>query len=146
MNTQLAILGTLIAVLRRKFPPMLTVEQIKEGLRVARQLDIDDRIRREGEGKKEFRTGQKDVASAGTPVKLTEESISVPYGRRVTVIAKPGNTGVIYFGNEDEILESGKYFDGLDAGLAHSFDISNVNLIWVDAETGGDGVSWYVEQ
>ena len=140
------MLGTLIAVLRRKFPPMLTISQIYEGLKVARQLEIEDDIITEGEGKKKFRTGQKDVGSAGTPVQITEASVPVSAGRRVTVVAKPGNAGVIYFGNEDDIKDSGRYFDGLAAGLAHSFDISNVNLIWVDASADGDGVSWYVEQ
>ena len=146
LNMGMAQLGAMIAILRRSFPPILTIDQIYEGIRIARQLDIEERVRREGEGKKEFRTGQCTVAAAGTPVQLTSESIQVPYGKRVTVISKPNNTGAIYFANSEVECIAGKYFDGLDPALAHSFDISNVNLIWLDAETSGDGASWYVEQ
>lgn len=146
MNTAEATLATLIAVLRRMFPPALTVEQIYEGLKIARKLQIEEDFRRKGENKDEFRTGQLDIAAAGTAERLTDESIPVPAGYRVTIIAKPGNSGVIYFGNsKDNCQDAAKRFDGLDKGLAHSLKISNVNLIWIDAATSSDGVSWYVE-
>lgn len=146
LNMGMAQLGALIAILRRQFPPILTMDQIQEGIKIARQLDIAEKVRREGEGKKEFRTGQCTVTTAGTPVQLVQESIPVPYGKRVTVISKPNNTGAIYFANSLAECIAGKYFDGLDPALAHSFDISNVNLIWLDAEVSGEGASWYVEQ
>lgn len=147
MNTEEALLAALIAVLRRQFPPMLTIEQIYEGLKIVRKLKIEENIRRNGENKDEFKTGNKDNVAAGTALRLTNESIPVPAGYQVTMVAKPGNSGVIYFGNSEANCEdTAKRFDGLDASLAHSFRVSNVSLIWFDAATTGDGVSWYVEQ
>lgn len=141
----------MIAILRRKFPPILTIKQIQEGLRIAKRLNIEEAIAIEAEeGEKEgsiFKTNQKDITTAGIAERLTASNIKIPEGMQVTVIAKPGNTGVIYFGNSKENCEdTSKRFDGLSPGLAHSFVIGNVNEIWVDAAADGDGVSWYVEQ
>lgn len=91
-----------------------------------------------------FTHGQKDVAAAGTAEQLP--SCSVPDDCQVTVIAKPGNTGIIYLGKSKEAAEGPDRFDGLSAGLAHSMRITNANLVWVDASVGGEGVSYIVEQ
>lgn len=93
-----------------------------------------------------FKTGQKTVTSAGTPVQLSTVSVAVPAGKKVTVIAKPDNTGTIYFANTQALCVAGTYFNGLAAGLAHSFEVNNVNQIWIDASVNGEGVSWYCEQ
>ena len=93
-----------------------------------------------------FLTGQRTVDTAGTAVQLTTSSITVPGGFQLTVIAKPGNSGTIYFGNSKGDAEGAMKFDGLSAGLAHSFRVKNVNLVWVNGDTDGDGVSWIVEQ
>ena len=88
--------------------------------------------------------GQKDVATAGTAVQLP--SYSVPDDCQVTVIAKPGNTGIIYLGKSKANAEGADKFDGLSPGLAHSLKLTNTNLIWVNAENSGDGVSFSAEQ
>ena len=148
MNTAQAILGTNIAILKLKSLSINPVNLILEGVRTARQLNLADDIINQGTGKPRFRTGNIDISPIGTAVQLTTESIAVPEGKAVTVIGKPGNSGVIYFGNsKEECEDTTRRFDGLDPALAHSFpDVNNVNEIWVDAATDSDGVSWYVGQ
>lgn len=93
-----------------------------------------------------FLTGQKDVTVAGTAEQLTATSIPILDGYLLTIVAKPGNNGIIYYGNSKANAEGGDKFDGLDAGLADSLRVSNVNLVWVNSSVSGDGVSWRVEQ
>lgn len=146
MNLQQIIAGATIAVLRRQFPTIAIKEQIVEALKIVKALRVEDDIARKSENKKEFRTGNKDITSAGTAEQLTNESIPIPEGNQVTVVAKPDNEGYVYFGNSKEECQSAtKKFDGLAAGLAHSFRISNIDLIWVNVSKNGEGVSWYVE-
>lgn len=128
-------------------PNIDVVETVKRAIPYARALLAELDVIREAAGKSPFRTGNRDVAAAGTAVRLTDESITVPKDKRITVLSKPGNSGMIYFGNsKDECESSTKRFDGLSAGLAHSFEVNDVRDIWVDAEIDNDGVSWYVEQ
>lgn len=95
--------------------------------------------------KSSFVHGQKDVAAAGTAVQLP--AYSVPDDCQLTVIAKPGNTGIIYLGNSKANAEDVSLrFDGLAAGLAHSLKVTNTDLVWVDAAVNGEGVSFSVEQ
>ncbi len=92
-----------------------------------------------------FQTGQKDVATAGTPEKL--DDFPIPDGFKLTVIAKTGNTGYIYLGKDKgDCANSGRRFDGLGAGLAVSLRVKDANAVWVDASVSGEGVSWIVEQ
>jgi hypothetical protein len=93
----------------------------------------------------QFTTLQTVVPTAGTPVRLVSGDVPVPAGRKLTMIAKPGNTGVIYFANTQAECVAGTRFDGLAAGLAHSFLVQNANEIWIDASVSGEGVSFYVE-
>ncbi|GAI69133.1 unnamed protein product [marine sediment metagenome] len=96
-----------------------------------------------------FATGQKDVITAGEPEQLDDWPI--PDGFKLTVIARPGNTGSIYLGkNKGECANNKRRFDGLGAGLAHSLRVKNVNAVWVDSSVQGttaapEGVSWSVE-
>ena len=93
-----------------------------------------------------WRTGQLDVSAAGTAEQLSSTSIPVPVGCQLTIVAKPGNTDTIYLGNSKANCESSSVrFDGLAAGLAVSLKVTDVNLVWVDAGTTGEGVSWCIE-
>jgi len=90
-------------------------------------------------------TGQRDVPAAGTAEQLP--SVTIPEGFQLTIIAKPANTGTIYFGNSKANAESATArFDGLSAGLAVSLEITNANLVWVNASVNGEGISYIVEQ
>lgn len=92
-----------------------------------------------------FATGQKDVATAGEPEQL--DDLIIPDGFKLTVIAKPGNTGYIYLGkNKGEVGNNKRRFDGLEAGVAHSLRVKNASTVWVDSSVDGEGVSWIVEQ
>jgi len=92
-----------------------------------------------------FATGQRDVITAGEPEQLDDWPI--PDGFKLTVIARTGNTGYIYFGkSKGECANNKQRFDGLSAGLAVSFRVQNANAVWVDASVDGEGVSWIVEQ
>ena len=92
-----------------------------------------------------FTHGQKNVTTAGTAVQLPD--VKVPDGCQLTIIAKPGNAGLIYLGYSKAAAESttGR-FDALDAGIAHSLKITNANLVWIDAANNGEGISYIVEQ
>jgi hypothetical protein len=94
--------------------------------------------------KPSFYTNQKDVTTPGIPVQL--DDVEVPPGCELTVLAKPTNAGYIYFGTEQTISQSTRRFNGLSAGLAKNFKITNANLIWIDASSAGEGVSYYVER
>lgn len=50
MEIQRLIAATLIALLRRQFPPALIKEQILEGAKIARQLSVEEAIAREAGG------------------------------------------------------------------------------------------------
>ena len=92
-----------------------------------------------------FWTGQKDVPTAGVPEQL--DDLPIPTGFKLVVIARTGNTGYIYFGKDkSDCANNKRRFDGLSAGLAHSFRVKNASAVWVDASVDGEGVSWFVEQ
>ena len=91
-----------------------------------------------------FATGQKDVITAGEPEQLDDWPI--PDGFKLTVIARTGNSGVIYFGkSKAECANNKQRFDGLENGVAHSFRVRDANAVWIDADNDGEGVSWSVE-
>lgn len=92
-----------------------------------------------------FTTGQKDVTNAGTAEQL--DDVSIPAGFKAVVQAKPGNTNYIYFGNSKENAESSSArFDKLGPGDGVELQITNFNLVWIDADDDGEGVSYFVEQ
>ncbi|GAI57066.1 unnamed protein product, partial [marine sediment metagenome] len=97
-----------------------------------------------------FATGQKDVITAREPEQLDDWPIAD--GFKLTVIAKPNNTDLIYLGkNKSDCANNKRRFDGLEAGVAVSLKVKNVNAVYVDSEAQGtvtapEGVSWIVEQ
>ena len=97
-----------------------------------------------------FATGQKDVITAGEPEQL--DDLPIADGFKLTVIAKPNNTDLIYLGkNKSDCANNKRRFDGLEAGVAVSLKVKNVNAVYVDSEAQGttaapEGVSWIVEQ
>ena len=96
--------------------------------------------------KPSFATGSKTVITAGTAVQLTEYSLPIEDGYELAVVAHPGNSGTIYIGASKGDAEGSNKFDGLNAGIAVSMRIKDTNLIWVNAETSSDGVSWVIEK
>ena len=95
--------------------------------------------------KQAFTTGQKDVTSHGTAVQLP--SVTVPAGFSAIVQAKPANTNNIYFGNSKANAESSTArFDKLGPGDGIELQVTNLDLVWIDADTNGEGISYFVEQ
>ncbi|MNS68125.1 hypothetical protein D3C71_1182930 [compost metagenome] len=78
-----------------------------------------------------------NVTTAGNRVQLP----NIPC-REVTVIAKRGNTGYIYLGGSD--VSSTVYGVELAAKESYTFMVSNANLIYVNANVSGEGVSYIV--
>jgi len=96
--------------------------------------------------KNSFLHGTKTVVAAGTAIQLVTSDVIVEDGYQVTIVAKPGNTGIIYIGHSKGDAESAQKFDGLDAGLAISLKLKNLNEVWVNSSVNGDGVSWIFER
>ncbi|GAI57052.1 unnamed protein product, partial [marine sediment metagenome] len=92
-----------------------------------------------------FKTGQKNVTSSGTAEQLPD--VGIPDGFKAIVQAKPGNTDYIYLGNSKANAEdTSTRFDKLGPGDGVELQITNLNLVWIDADTGGEGISYFVEQ
>lgn len=79
-------------------------------------------------------SGQATVTTAGTRVQLPPAT-----GISVTVKAKAGNAGSVFVGGPNVSASTGFI---LAAGESASFDVSNLSLVWLDAATNGDGVSY----
>ena len=92
-----------------------------------------------------FRTGQKDVPTAGVPEQL--DDLEVPNGCQATVISRTGNTGNLYVGrSKAECANNKQRFDGLAAGIAISLPVKNLSAIWIDVDFDDEGASWIVMQ
>ncbi|MBD7967750.1 hypothetical protein [Paenibacillus gallinarum] len=76
-----------------------------------------------------------NVVTAGSKVQLP----AFP-SRIVTVIAKDTNVGYIYAGGSD--VSSTVYGVKLKPGASYDFEVTNTNLIWIDASLSGEGVSY----
>lgn len=87
--------------------------------------------------------GQDTVSTSGTAVQLNGgTSQHIPNGAALVVRANGGNAGVIYVG--DSSVSSSNGFE-LAAGESVSLHVDDVDAVWIDAASGGDGVSWIVE-
>lgn len=86
-----------------------------------------------------FYTAQKNVTTSGTPVQLASQS--VPEGVKVIVKGKDGNTGTITFGfSSADALNTGTAHFKLLPNQANEFQVTNTDLIWIDATVSGEGV------
>ena len=76
-----------------------------------------------------------NVTTAGNRVQLPNFPC-----RLVTVIAKDTNTGSIYAGGGN--VSSSVFGVKLKADASYDFEVSNANLIWIDASVNGEGISY----
>jgi hypothetical protein len=84
------------------------------------------------------RTGQITVTTAGTAVQGSNEYI--PEG--IYLRALSGNTGKVYFGNNDNgDVDSSTGYE-LAAGDVVYISCSNLQELWFDAATSGDKFCW----
>lgn len=80
--------------------------------------------------------GQTDVTTAGTEVVLASDT-ALKVG--VLIKAKHGNTNNIFVGNNPVTSSTGYV---LDAGEEVFLPADNLNKIYIDATTNGEGVSY----
>ena len=90
-----------------------------------------------------FATGQKNVTTAGTAEQMA--TLTIPSRLAVVIKAKPANGGNIFLGNSKANAESSTVRHTLQANEGVKLYISNLNLVWIDAATSGEGVEYIVE-
>lgn len=84
------------------------------------------------------------VTTAGIAVQL-ETEYPVPDGIAVMIKASPGNSGNVFIGGtQTEAQTSGQRYT-LKPNETVELQITNLNLIWVDTATSGDGVEYILE-
>lgn len=92
-----------------------------------------------------FKTIQRDVPVSGTPVQLPD--ISVGRDSRVLLKAKASNSDDITFGpSASEANHNNSDHFTLPPGSAVDLNLINVNKIYIDAKTSGDGVELVCER
>lgn len=84
--------------------------------------------------------GHKTVTAAGTAEQMT--ALVIPNGFKAVIRPLNSNTGLIYLGSSKANAESASARIELDFGEEAAFAVTNLNLIWIDAEISGEGV-WY---
>lgn len=83
-------------------------------------------------------SGSKDVATPGTQVALATSTAC----RRVTIQAKIANTGYIYVGDSSVSSSNGI---ALSAGNSITLNVNGLDIIYIDADTGGEGITFLYE-
>ena len=86
--------------------------------------------------------GTKAVAAAGTRERLVAAASNVQV-RSVTIVAKEGNTGVVYIGGEAIAANNSPDLNPGDAVSFASGDAFNLADVWVDAAVSGEGVDYW---
>ena len=89
--------------------------------------------------------GTKDVITPLTAVQLPSNIISKSF--ELVIKAKSGNTGTIYVADNEADAKAGGHADAyeLSAGETISYRVTNTNILWIDAENAGEGVTFTVE-
>lgn len=98
-----------------------------------------------------FRTGTKQVTTAGTRVQLADSS-SNPSVEAITVAIQAfgTNTGAVVIGDANVVALAGTQGSATQRGIrlaandVITIDVIDIAQIWVDALNNGDGVSWLV--
>ncbi len=81
-------------------------------------------------------TGKAIVVTPGSKITLGASQII----KSITIKALSTNTGIIYIG---AITTSSTTGFQLSAGDSLSFDIANLNLVYIDASVASEGVSYF---
>ncbi len=96
-----------------------------------------------------FKTLTKTVALTTAPEQLTSEAdtLVVPNGWPILLLAEPDNTGNVFFSYESAgALVAVTRFGYLEAGKSIALYVTKTDLIWLAVGTNGDGVTAYVPQ
>ncbi len=90
-----------------------------------------------------FISGEKTVTTSGTAEALVAAKTMV---KRVKIVPKTGNTNQVYVGGSTVATTTN---DGLDADEAVTIESSrrfDLGLIFLDVDTDGEGVDFYVDK
>jgi len=87
-------------------------------------------------GPSSLHNGQVSVTTAGTAVALASSSVSIS---KVTIKANAGNTGDIFVGDSGVTSSNGLI---LAAGESVDVSIDDLNKVYIDSATNGDGISY----
>lgn len=88
-------------------------------------------------------SGQDTVSTAGTAEQLNGgTSENIPNRGVLHVKALSGNGGSVYLGDSSVSATTGYELTASESVTLH---VGNVNDVWIDVDTGGEGVSWIVE-
>lgn len=96
-------------------------------------------------GNKTLKTGRKVVTAAGTAEVLVDESTPC---KEVTIMSETDNGDLIAIGDENVVAAPGTQVGLilLSGGSSVVLKIDNLNKIWIDAGTNGEGVTYaYVD-
>lgn len=83
------------------------------------------------------RSGQINIAIAGTAVRGTEES-----GNLFAISAHPDNADVVWVGEVSGDVSASNGFPLRAAGPPVVIEVANLNQLWFDADSNGDDVCW----
>ena len=83
-----------------------------------------------------FGQGSKDVTISGTAEALAGSTACI----RAVIRAKDANTGKVYVGNSS--VSSSNTGIVLSAGDAYEMELDNLNKIYIDSDTNGEGVTY----
>ena len=89
-------------------------------------------------------TGSKTVTVSGTAEQLPSNPI--PSGHDLVVKALAGNSTPVHIADSKAEAEVDTTAYQLSAGESIIIKISNTDIIWVDANTNGEGVTFAVEK
>lgn len=83
------------------------------------------------------RSGQITVTTAGTAVRGPDQGAHL-----VSFTAHPDNTDVVWLGDNEAGDVSSANGYPLNPGEAVALQVSNLNLLWFDADVNGEKVCW----
>jgi hypothetical protein len=85
--------------------------------------------------------GRQTVATGGTPVQLS--STSTPC-KMVIITGETDNTGLVVFGGSNTVDATLASRTGTPvfAGQSYVIYVKNLNQVWLDVETNGEGVTY----
>lgn len=90
-----------------------------------------------------IKTGQKTVAVAGTAEQFPAQAI--PTGYQVAIKALDGNTNKVHIAKSAADAQTDANAYELSAGQTLILKITNLNLLYIDANVNGQGVAYAVE-
>lgn len=119
-------------------------EQTLAAIAAALASNGTDTLRVEATQNTSLTSGQDTVTTAGTAEALNGgTSLTVPAGATLEVKALPGNTTAAYIGDSTVSSANGYV---LQPGDTTTLDVADVANVYADVATGGEGVTWVVEQ